>query len=141
MNTMNLTGGCLCGGVRYELEEKPSKVADCHCIDCRRSSGAPYMTWGIVQREKFKLICGTIHRVSYAGRLRSFASCCGTQILFEDTPDWPTVDVAIATLDDPCPFPPAKAIWTEDRLPWVTLDPSIPSNSPTPPRGQAEGGT
>ncbi len=127
---MNLNGACLCGGVRYQLQERPFKVLDCHCIDCRRSSGAPYVTWGIVHRENFKLVSGELRRVSHAGRLRGFAACCGTQILFEHTPESPTVDVAIATLDDPQPFPPTKAIWIEDKLPWVILDPSIPSSQP-----------
>jgi hypothetical protein len=136
---MNLNGGCLCGGVRYELEERPFGIVDCHCIDCRRSSGAPFVTWGVVHREKFKLVSGTLRRVSYAGRLRGFAACCGTQILFEDTPDRPTVDVAIATLDEPQPFAPVKAIWIEDKLPWVKLDPSVPSSLTTPAREQGQG--
>ena len=136
---MNLTGGCLCGGVRYQLEEQPFNVCDCHCIDCRRSSGAPYVTWGSVRREKFELISGSLRRVSYAGRVRGFAACCGTQIIFEDAPDWPRVDVAIATLDDPRLFHPAKAIWIEDKLPWVTLDPVIPASQTIPAReGQGE---
>jgi hypothetical protein len=95
------------------------------------------VTWGIVHREKFKLLCGTLRRIPYAGRVRGFAACCGTQILFEDAPDWPTVDVAIATLDDPRPFPPARAIFIEDKLPWVVLDPSIPSSPTIPSPGSA----
>jgi hypothetical protein len=49
------------------------------------------------------------------------------------------VDVAIATLDDPQPFPPTKAIFTEDMLPWVILDSSIPSSLtiPTPEAGRS----
>ena len=96
------------------------------------------MTWGIVQRAKFNLVSGTLRRVSYAGRLRGFATCCGTQILFEDAADSPTVDVAIATLDEPQPFPPAKAIWIEDKLPWVILDPSVPSSPTIPARGEGQ---
>ena len=124
---MNLTGGCLCGGVRYALAEQPFGLVDCHCLDCRRGSGAPYVTWGIVKRENFQLMSGTLRRVEHAGRIRSFAACCGTPILFEDEPDFPRVDVTIATLDDPRPFRPSRAIWIEDKLPWVTLDPEIPS--------------
>ena len=127
-----IEGGCLCGAVRYQLQAKPTHLVDCHCLDCRRSSGAPYMTWGIVPRETFRLVRGTLDRVAHAGRVRGFAACCGTQILFEDTPDWPRVDVAIATLDDPQPFPPTKAIFTEDKLPWVILDSSIPSSLTIP---------
>jgi hypothetical protein len=49
------------------------------------------------------------------------------------------VDVAIATLDDPQLFPPTKAIFTEDKLPWVILDSSIPSSLtiPTPEAGRS----
>ncbi len=118
------------------LAEPPFGVADCHCVDCRRSSGAPYVTWGMVHRERFKLVGGTLRRVAHAGRIRGFAACCGTQILFEDAPDCPTVDVAIATLDDPRSFPPGKAIWTEDKLPWVVLDPSVPASLTRPVKGE-----
>jgi hypothetical protein len=34
------------------------------------------------------------------------------------------LDVTVASLDDPDAFPPEVAIWTEDKLPWVKLDPS-----------------
>jgi hypothetical protein len=35
-----------------------------------------------------------------------------------------SIDVTVASLDDPKTFPPEAAIWTEDKLPWVKLDPS-----------------
>lgn len=130
------TGGCLCGGVRYRLLQMPFGLVDCHCLDCRRASGAPYVTWGVVQRENFELLSGTLRAVPHAGRIRSFAACCGTQILFEDAPQWPRLDVTIATLDDPTPFPPGRAIWIEDKLPWVLLDPSIPTGAPATPAAE-----
>lgn len=123
---MNLDGGCLCGGLRYTLTSPPGDLNDCHCVDCRRSSGAPFVTWGSVDRGAFQIRQGALRRVPYADRIRGFAACCGTHVLFEETADSATVDVAIATLDDPRPFPPAKAIWVEDRLPWIVLDPNIP---------------
>lgn len=118
-------GGCLCGQVRYELTERPYRIADCHCVDCRRSSGAPYVTWGIVHREHYKLLQGEVRRVAHADRLRRFAACCGTPLLFEDFENCPEVDVPLATLDDPSGFRPERAIWTEDKLPWITLDPHL----------------
>jgi GNAT superfamily N-acetyltransferase len=94
------------------------------------------VTWGIVKRENFHLVRGTLRHVEHAGRVRAFAACCGTQILFEDAPNWPRVDVAIATLVEPRPFRPRRAIWTEDKLPWVILDPEVPA-SLTQPDSQA----
>jgi len=48
-------------------------------------------------------------------------------LFIEDSKDSETIDVTIASLDDPAPFAPEKAIWLEDKLPWVTLDESLPS--------------
>jgi hypothetical protein len=37
------------------------------------------------------------------------------------------IDVTVASLDDPDAFPPEAAIWTEDKLAWVKLDPTRPA--------------
>jgi hypothetical protein len=121
-----IEGGCLCAGVRYRLEATPADTNDCHCIDCRRSSGAAFVTWGSVPRQRLVMLSGEVRKVPHANRVRSFAACCGTHLFFEDALDAESVDVALASLDDPTPFPPRMSIWTEDRLPWVILDESRP---------------
>ena len=122
-----IEGGCLCGALRYQLNEPPTGINDCHCIDCRRSSGAPFVTWGCVDRDQLTIAKGVVRRIPHAQRIRSFAACCGTHVFFEDAPDSETVDVTIASLDNPSPFAPEITIWTEDRLPWVLLHPSRPT--------------
>jgi len=47
---MEISGGCVCGGTRYVLKSLPVALVDCHCTDCRRSAGAPYVQWGSVPR-------------------------------------------------------------------------------------------
>lgn len=108
------------------VKSRPTALVDCHCIDCRRSAGAPYVTWGSVPRADLVVTKGEPRKVAHADRIRSFAACCGTHLFFEDTKDSEIVDVTIASLDDPAPFAPQKAIWLEDKLPWVTLDESLP---------------
>jgi len=74
-------------------------------------------------------------RIGFRDRIRSFAACCGTHLFFEEAKDSETIDVTIASLDDPAPFAPQKTIWLEDKLPWVTIDeslPSFPKSSQTP---------
>lgn len=122
-----IEGGCLCGHTRYLLEEAPTTLNDCHCLDCRRSSGAPYVTWGTVPRAKLKLLRGTLRTLPHANRVRSWAACCGTHLFFADSAESETIDVTIASLDDPAPWAPTFAIWTEDRLPWVVLDETRPA--------------
>jgi hypothetical protein len=129
---MELTGGCVCGGTRYVLKSRPFALIDCHCIDCRRSVGAPYVTWGSVRREDLVVIKSEPRKIAHANRIRSFAACCGTHLFFEDTKDSEMIDVTIASLDDPMPFAPQKVIFLEDKLPWVVVDESLPSFPKTP---------
>jgi len=119
-----IDGGCLCGGVRYRLHGRPKPGSDCHCEDCRRASAAPYVTWCTVPSKAIEVLSGELRRVSYADRLRSFAFCCGTPLFIQDEASSEWIDVTVASLDDPKTFPPEVAIWTEDKLPWVKLDPS-----------------
>jgi hypothetical protein len=128
---MEFTGGCVCG-TRYVLKSRPFALVDCHCIDCRRSAGAPYVTWGSVPREDLVVTRGEARKIAHANRIRSFATCCGTHLFFEDSKDSATIDVTIASLDDPTPFAPRRAIWLEDKLPWVVIDESLPSFQKTP---------
>ena|SRR6266487_4165508 len=120
-------GGCLCGGMRYRLHEQPKQLSDCHCIDCRRASGAPFVTWGAFRRENIELLSGELRKVRHADRLRSFARCCGTPLFFQDNDESEWIDVTISSLDHPEIYSPEVAIWTEDRLPWVPLDLARPT--------------
>jgi len=129
---MEITGGCVCGGTRYVLKSRPFGLVDCHCIDCRRSVGAPYVQWGSVPRQDVIVTKGEPRKIPYANRIRSFAACCGTHLFFEDSKDSDTIDFTIASLDDPTPFAPQKAIFLEDKLPWVVIDESIPSFQTVP---------
>jgi hypothetical protein len=129
---MAITGGCVCGGTRYVLKSRPVAVVDCHCVDCRRSAGAPYVQWGSVPRAELIVTKAEPRKIAYANRIRSFAACCGTHLFFEDSKDCKMIDVTIASLDDPTQFAPTKVIFLEDKLPWIKLDESLPSFQKTP---------
>ena len=38
--TTTLTGGCLCGAVRYTVSQPITELRACHCRDCQKASGA-----------------------------------------------------------------------------------------------------
>ncbi|MBT3333336.1 MAG: GFA family protein [Rhodospirillaceae bacterium] len=70
-----MTGGCLCGAIRYEVSQEPMVTSHCHCRQCRRGSGAPFMTWMTLAPDGFDYTLGTpaIYRSS-PGIQRTF---CG----------------------------------------------------------------
>ena len=85
-----LKGGCFCGRIRYETAGTPFRETNCHCSICRRTSGAPFVTWFSVLRSEFRFVTGEPTRFkSTAEATRSFCPHCGTPLTFEhdDFPD------------------------------------------------------
>ncbi|HEY1171771.1 MAG TPA: GFA family protein [Verrucomicrobiae bacterium] len=119
-------GGCLCGTVRYEATGRPYDITHCHCLDCRRSSGAPFITWACFRRSSFRYTSGQPRELHWAGRLRCFCAHCGTPLVFMTGPDADEIGVTICSLDEPDYLLAADHTWTEDKLPWIKLDDGLP---------------
>jgi hypothetical protein len=129
-----LKGGCFCGQIRYETTGTPFHETNCHCANCRRTTGAPSVAWFSVQRCEFRFTLGEPTRFKSTPRAtRSFCSHCGTQLTFE-TEDLPTeIDVTTGSLDNPDEVPPKDDTWTRSRLSWVVLDDRLPKHQESPP--------
>ena len=117
-----IAGGCLCGAVRYEAGGEAYNVTHCHCADCRRSSGAAFVTWASFRRKDFRITQGTAKELSWAGRRRLFCQQCGTPLVFMAGPDADEVDVTVCSFDDPNVVTPEDHTWVEDQIPWVRAD-------------------
>ena len=89
MNLKAITGGCLCGAVRYEADGAPFHLTHCHSADCRRGSGAAFVTWASFRRDDFHFTLGAPAEVKWSGRQRLFCSHCGTPLAFTTGPDEP----------------------------------------------------
>ncbi len=124
-----MTGGCLCGAIRYEGRGDAYNVTHCHCEDCRRSAGAAFVTWCSFRLEDFQFTKGAPREVAFAGRLRGFCADCGTTLTFRSSPDTQEMDVTVSSLDHPERVQPTDHIWIEDRLPWINLADGLPTHA------------
>jgi len=127
MNSKLTSGGCLCGSVRYEAQGPPYNVTHCHCSDCRRSTGAPFVTWASFRRGDFRCTTGEPREISWAGRLRSFCPDCGTQLTFLADRGASEVDVTVCSFDRPESVTPADHTWVVDRLSWIRVIDDLPA--------------
>ncbi len=129
-------GGCLCGGVRFEVTTPTRFCAHCHCSMCRRAHGAPLVTWTGVPNSQFHLIRGAelLHDyASSAEATRSFCSKCGSTMLFRST-RWPgEVHVATGCFDGELDRRPSSHVFWSDRVTWLDFDDDLPK------RGGASG--
>jgi hypothetical protein len=127
MKSEVIRGGCLCGSIRYEASGLPYNVTHCHCTDCRRSSGAPFVTWASFRRTEFCFTAGEARELSWAGRLRAFCPRCGTPLTFLAGPSADEIDVTVCSFDQPEIVTPEDHTWIEDRLPWIRLADPLPT--------------
>jgi hypothetical protein len=117
-----LKGGCFCGAIRYTVTGTPFNATNCHCSVCRRTTGAPFVSWFSVRPEEFRVEQGEPAQfASSAHGRRSFCARCGTQLAFRFN-DRNEIDVTTASLDDPEQVPPADNTRTSSRLAWIAPD-------------------
>lgn len=130
MSTNTLTGGCLCGAVRYQISGEPVWAGNCHCSLCRRSSGAPYMSWLVVPTVTFSLIQGEVALYASSDRAqRGRCPTCGTQLVFKRNSAPERTVVTIASLDDPGAVRPQEHIFWDDRVPGLIGMDDLPKHA------------
>jgi hypothetical protein len=125
-----ITGGCLCGAVRYTAEADPTSATVCHCTDCRKFTGSAFAALVLVPKEALT-ISGTLKTFSSLGGsgkaiLRHFCPECGSSIAEEPGTRPGMVILTVGTFDDPAIAQPAREIFRDDAFPWVHVDGDIP---------------
>ncbi len=131
---MRLTGGCLCGAIRYRLETSGDEVADyCHCGQCRKASGAPVLAWVQVAPGHFQVTQGEPSAFASSGHsTRWFCGACGSPLYMTDAAGR-SVGVTLGTLDDPAAIRPTVHGWIRAALPWLHVADSLPRYDESPP--------
>ena len=121
---------CLCGSVRYVCTAKPIHTFFCHCRDCQKESGAPFVSEVYVPRSSVK-ITGTMRKYTRTGDSgrsvhRNFCSSCGSVILTEFEVDPDNVAVKACSLDDASWLTPDFHLYITRKQPWLKLSDGLP---------------
>jgi len=120
------TGGCACGGIRYEIEGEHKQLLVCHCTYCQTRSGSAFGMSLFLDGDALTITRGEPkiwRRTTDSGRaaLTAFCPDCGTLIF--GRPEWRPDMLALkpGTLDDRSWLQPDVQIWTRSKQPWVTI--------------------
>ena len=132
-----LTGGCVCGEVRYEIDSRPLRMLKCHCRDCQQISGGPYTPVVVVPLKHFKLTKGALQHYAtpslHGGHnLRGFCAKCGSRITGAENPERGIIAVTASSLDDASWFKPAYDMFVADAQPWNIMDADTPKHQEYP---------
>jgi len=117
-------GGCLCGGVRYEISGELLEMCFCHCQMCRRVHGAPFGSYVAIHPRQHRYTRGEELIAEYqssADAVRTFCRRCGSNLVFQNrrTPD--EIWVAAGTLDGDPGIRPTSHIFVDSKAPWFAI--------------------
>ena len=106
-----VTGGCLCGDVRFVALGRPYRVGICHCLDCRKHHGALFHASAIFPEDAVTIEGET---GQYEGR--HFCPRCGSSVFSRSGDE---IEVNLGSLDGPDQFRPTYELWTIRRESWL----------------------
>jgi hypothetical protein len=132
-----LTGGCMCGAVRYRISAAPVATGLCHCDRCRPQSGSAFSTVIIIKRSTIEIEGQTaiFADVGSSGRsvARRYCPRCGSPLTVEPDVAPDLMFVKVGGIDTNEWFQPMMELFVGRRRPWITSVPGAQQFEGNPP--------
>ena len=98
-----VSGGCLCGAVRYEVGEPFVSASYCHCTRCQRRTGTAAAASARVEPGSLRVVSGEelirCWNPGDGGFLKCFCSACGGALWSRHPSDPDVLSVRLGTVD------------------------------------------
>jgi hypothetical protein len=138
MPELPLTGGCLCGGVRYEITEPPVSASYCHCTRCQRRTGTAASAQARVAPGTLRIVAGAELVREWtppdSGWPKCFCSACGSALWSRSPVDEDVFSVRLGTFDGDPGIRPQYRQFVAYAAPWEELpDDGLPRHDERPP--------
>ena len=111
-----LTGGCLCGAVRFEARPDKREGYYCHCRMCQLAFGNTRASFINLRKDQVTWTAAApTEFASSKFALRGFCSRCGTPLSFAYAGSQ-HMDLAVGAFDDPSALTPVSHFAVESRI-------------------------
>jgi len=124
-----ISGGCLCGNVRYEVRGKLRDVIACHCSQCRRSTGH-FLAATAARLRDFRVLADAELRwyaASDSAR-RAFCGRCGSTLFWQPNGrDY--ISISAGTLDGTTGLTSVQHIHVADKGDYYSIDDGLPQSA------------
>jgi hypothetical protein len=133
-----ITGGCLCGKIRYTVSQPLQNIIACHCTHCQKASGAGASYNALVPTSAVTFTSGkpkVFADTAQSGNIlsRYFCGDCGSPIYSQRAKVPEMMVLKVGSLDAPGDMKLVMNIWTNSARQWMHLDPATeghPENRP-----------
>jgi len=128
-----LQGQCLCGSIKYEVDQLEPHMGHCHCSMCRKFHGAAFATFGEAKNENFRWLQGVDLLSSYVasnGATRQFCRTCGSSMTFKaSSGQEERVEFSLGTLDSEINLRPDAHIYFASKANWMEVCDHLPKHA------------
>ncbi|RWM73683.1 MAG: GFA family protein [Mesorhizobium sp.] len=124
-----LAGKCLCGAVQYAVADEFIYAANCHCSNCRRTTGSAFKPFAGIERERLSLTKGEDNLLIFGEETGRDVHCktCGS-LLYSVVRDGAFVHVAMGTLVDEPTIRATQHIFVGSKAKWFTIADDLPQH-------------
>jgi hypothetical protein len=136
MASGQLTGTCLCGRVGYAVDDAFEYAMNCHCSQCRRSTGSAFKPLAGIAASRLRLTNGDGNVLRYGDEVGHDLHCdaCGS-LLYSLVREGRYVHVAMGTLIDEPLIRPSMHIFVGSKAPWFEITDGLPQFDRLPDDG------
>ena len=122
-----LAGKCYCGAVQYEVADEFVYAMNCHCGNCRRTTGSAFKPFAGIERARLRIVTGEGDRLIHGSAETHDAHCarCGS-LLYSVVREGKWVHVALGTLIDTPAIRPSAHIFVGSKAPWYDITDDLP---------------
>ncbi|KWV53046.1 aldehyde-activating protein [Bradyrhizobium macuxiense] len=126
-STRILAGECFCRAVRYEVADAFDYALNCHCSNCRRTTGSAFKPFAGIARERLTVVDGADRLMIYGDAMTHDAHCrgCGS-LLYSVVREGAFVHVTMGTLRDTPAIRPTAHIFVASKAPWYDILDDLP---------------
>jgi hypothetical protein len=120
----NLQGGCLCGGVRFELTEPLTSAGYCHCTRCQRRTGTAASAQGRIAPGSLRITAGSDLVRSFDppdGFSKAFCSACGSALWSLRPADGSVMSIRLGIFDTGLDVKPSYRQFVAFAAPWESI--------------------
>jgi hypothetical protein len=124
MAELPLTGGCMCGAVRFEVIEPLLGAGYCHCMRCQRRTGTAASVSAPVAPGSLRLLSGEELVRAYEpgdGWAKVFCSACGSALWSRHPEDSERVSIRLGAFDGDPGVRPSDRQFVAYAAPWEPL--------------------
>lgn len=134
LNARRLHGECMCGAVEYMVLDAFEYALNCHCSQCRRSTGSAFKPLAGIARSGLEIVRGHDGTMTFGQEEEAHDVHCRTcgSLLFSVVREGSYAHVPMGTLKDDPTIRPSMHIFVGSKAAWFDITDDLPQHDMLP---------